>query len=414
MHTLIGPFTQLITLENLSLKGAVAEEDLRIITDGGVLIIDDEIMETGRFSDLYKKARSLNPKVTELEGKRVGLPGFVDSHTHLCFAGSRANDYAMRNAGKSYLDIAKAGGGIWQTVTQTRASDEETLTQNTLKRLEKQLSNGITTTEIKSGYGLNTESELKMLSAIKHADKLSPVRCVPTCLAAHIKPRDFEGSTNAYLENILHELLPTIKQEKLADRVDIFIEDTAFRAEEALIFLRKAKEIGFEITVHADQFTTGGSRVAIACGALSADHLEASTEVEIKALAQSDTVATVLPGASLGLGMPFAPARKLLDAGACLSIASDWNPGSAPMGDLLTQASLLGAYEKLNTAELLAGITFRAAKALGKTRLGRIAEGYKADIIAFEAEDVNEIFYHQGQLKPSSCWIEGKKFILNL
>lgn len=409
MYTLIGPFTQLITLENLPLKGAVAEEDLRIITEGGVLITDDEIMETGRFSDLYKKARSLNAKVTELEGKRVGLPGFVDSHTHLCFAGSRANDYAARNAGKSYLEIAKAGGGIWQTVSQTREAKEVQLAELTLQRLEKQICNGITTTEIKSGYGLNLTDELKMLRVIGEVKKVSPANIVPTCLAAHIKPQDFEGTTSAYLEFVLHELLPTVQKEQLTNRVDIFVEETAFSPEDALSFLNKVKKVGFDITVHADQFTTGGSRVAIACGALSADHLEASTEVEIKALAQSDTVATVLPGASLGLGMPFAPARKLLDAGACLAIASDWNPGSAPMGDLLTQACLLGAYEKLNTAELLAGITFRAAKALGKTRLGRIAKGYKADIIAFETEDVNEIFYHQGQLKPSNCWISGRK-----
>lgn len=413
MHQLVGPFTQLITLENLPLKGALAEENLHIITDGGLLIQNDEVLETGRFSTLYKKARALNAKVTELESKFVGMPGFVDCHTHICFAGSRANDYAMRNAGKSYLDIAKAGGGIWQTVTQTRNTDEDALTQVTLKRLEKQLRNGITTTEIKSGYGLNLDDELKMLRTIAAVKKVSPTNVVPTCLAAHIKPRDFEGTASAYLEFVLHELLLTVQKEQLAYRVDIFVEETAFSPEDAFWFLRKVRSAGFDITVHADQFSTGGSRVAIDCGALSADHLEASTNAEIKALAQSDTIATVLPGASLGLGMPFAPARKLLNAGACLAIASDWNPGSAPMGDLLTQACLLGAYEKLNAAELLAGITFRAAKALGKNYLGRLAKGYKADFIAFETDHFNEIFYHQGQLKPSSCWIGGKKFILN-
>lgn len=409
MHTLIGPFTQLVTLENLPLKGAIPAEDLEIIAEGAVLIYGDEVEETGRFNDLYPKAKSLGANIIELEGKYVGLPGFVDCHTHICYAGSRANDYVARNAGKSYLDIAKAGGGIWQTVHQTREAEEKYLTKLTLQRLEKQMQNGITTTEVKSGYGLNLTSELNILRAIRSAEKLSSARVVPTCLAAHLKPRDFEGTSKAYLEFLIRELLPLIKKGQLTDRVDIFIEETAFSPEEATFFLQKAKQAGFAITVHADQFSVGGSQVAMACGALSADHLEASTDTEIKPLAQSDTVATVLPGASLGLGLPFAPARKLLDAGACLAIASDWNPGSAPMGDLLTQACLLSAYEKLNASELLAGITFRAAKALAKNNLGRLAKGYKADIVAFETEHFNEIFYHQGQLKPSVCWVGGKR-----
>ncbi len=167
--------------------------------------------------------------------------------------------------------------------------------------------------------------------------------------------------------------------------------------------------MGFDITIHADQFTTGGSAVAVKLGAVSADHLEASRDTEIKLLANSDTVAVVLPGASLGLGMQYAPARKLLDAGACLAIASDWNPGSAPMGDLLTQAAILGAAEKLNTAETFAGLTYRAAKALNLNDRGIIAPGMRADMQAYPCSDFREILYHQGKLKPAQVWPADKK-----
>lgn len=408
MQQLIGPFTELITLENLPDKGPIKEGDLKLIKNGAVWIKNGVVLRTGNFNQLFPEAKAAGATINKLETACIGMPGFIDSHTHICFAGSRAQDYADRNSGKSYLEIARAGGGIWQTVLQTREADADTLTQLTLKRLHKQLQNGITTTEIKSGYGLNLADELKILRAIQQAEKLSPVRCIATCLAAHVKPKDFEGTSTDYLNFITTELLPVIKKEKLAERVDIFIEESAFEPDVSKYFLSKAREMGFAITVHADQFTTGGSLVAVESDALSADHLEASTEVEINRLAKSNTVATVLPGASLGLGIPFAPTRKLLDAGCCLAIASDWNPGSAPMGDLLTQASLLGVYEKLSSTELLAGITFRAARALGLHQLGKLQEGYVADIIGFEASGYQEIFYHQGQLKPSFCWIKGE------
>jgi len=199
-------------------------------------------------------------------------------------------------------------------------------------------------------------------------------------------------------------LLPQIRTEQLSQRVDIFVEQSAFGLAESRQFLQKAKALGFDLAVHADQFTAGSSTLAVELGALSADHLEASTEKEIHALAQSDTVAVVLPGASLGLGEPFAPARKLLDAGACVAIASDFNPGSAPMGDLLTQAAILATYQKLNTAEVLAGLTFRAAKALKLREIGRVEVGYTADLQGYACADFREILYQQGRLKPYGVW----------
>ncbi|WP_428328511.1 imidazolonepropionase [Mucilaginibacter sp.] len=398
MKILHGPFTQILPLTGLPLKGALQDDQLQIILQGGILTENGLIIAV----DSFEKLRGENPsaQIKETQGQQVLLPGFVDCHTHICFAGSRAKDYAMRIQGKTYLEIARSGGGIWDSVTQTRAADEALLTQLLIKRAERHLAEGVTTIEVKSGYGLSVEQELKQLRAIKVAATQINVSLVATCLAAHMVPKDFNGSQTEYLQYILTDLLPIIKKENLANRVDIFIEENAFNGDNALVYLNKAKQFGFDITVHADQFTTSGSHVAVNVGAVSADHLEASGDAEIKLLAGSNTVAVTLPGASLGLGMPYAPARKLLDAGACLAIASDWNPGSAPMGDLLMQAAIMSAAEKLNTAEVFAGLTFRAAKALNLTDRGILAAGMRADMQAYPCTDYREILYQQGKLKP--------------
>ncbi|MBA5629014.1 imidazolonepropionase [Moheibacter lacus] len=402
---LIGPFSQIITLAGIPLKGAVKDEQLEIISNAGILVENGIIQKLGEFQSL----RNDFPKaeLEEIKGENVLLPGFVDSHTHICFGGNRSRDFAMRLNGKTYLEIAESGGGIWSTVTNTRNESKENLIQSTTKNVNHALQNGTTTIEIKSGYGLSVESELKMLEAIQFVKSTSEADIIPTFLGAHMKPRDFEGSNSEYLELLVNEVFPVLKEKKLANRIDIFTEKSAFSVEESRFYLQKAKESGFEITIHADQFTPGGSLLAVEFAALSADHLEFSSEKEIQALANSDVVATALPGASIGLGMQYTPARKLLDAGACLSIASDWNPGSAPMGDLLTQASILATFEKLSMAEVLSGITFRAAKALNFSDRGTLEIGKKADLVAFPTNDFRDIIYLQGQLKPNSVWKNG-------
>jgi imidazolonepropionase len=393
---LIGPFTQLVSMRSLPEKGPLSDNQLHIIKDAGILINHGSIQECGSFLKMRKQATD----VYELDGAVVALPGMIDPHTHICFAGSRAGDYALRLAGKDYLEIARAGGGIWQTVQSTRQAPPDELAGLTLRRADILLNRGCTTVEVKSGYGLSLLEELKILRAIKAAAQQTPIDVVSSCLAAHVVPHDFIGSSKEYLKFVVQDLLPTVRSEKLASRVDIFVEHGAFGKEEALHFLHEAKAMGFGLTVHGDQFHVGGSAVAINARALSVDHLEASTDVEIQALAKSDVVATVLPGASIGLGVPFAPARKLLDAGNCLAIGSDWNPGSAPMGDLLLQAALLGASENLTNAETLAGITCRAAKALNLHDRGVLESKKIADIIAFPCDDYREIIYNQGKLTP--------------
>lgn len=404
---LIGPFRQVVTLANLPLRGKLFDEQLEIIADGGILIDNDKIRQVGNFDIL--KSQNQDIETGMVEGEQIVLPAFVDAHTHICFGGNRANDFAMRNAGKTYLEIAESGGGIWSSVQHTRQAPEEELLKTLLERIDFLISLGITTIEVKSGYGLDIENELKMLRTIKKAQEQTKATLVPTCLSAHLKPRDFEGSNEEYLNYILTEILPKVKEENLAGRVDIFIEKSAFQPEESREFLLKTKKLGFEITVHADQFTPGSSRIAVEVEAKSADHLEATIEEDIDFLAKSDTVATALPGASLGLGEKFTPARKLLDAGAILAIASDWNPGSAPMGNLITQASVLATFEKLTTAEVLAGITFRSAFGLGLEDRGKLQEGMKADFVTFKTDNFQNILYQQGSLKAENTYIDGIK-----
>ncbi|WP_332021448.1 imidazolonepropionase [Kaistella sp.] len=402
-----GPFKQIVTLANLPLRGKLADEQLEIIENGGILSENGKIVDFGNFNGL--KTAYPTAEIENIVGTQVALPAFTDAHTHICFGGNRANDFAMRNAGKTYLEIAESGGGIWSSVQHTRAASEDELLKTTLERINFLISLGITTIEIKSGYGLDVENELKMLRVIKKAQNFTKATLVPTCLSAHLKPRDFEGDNVQYLQYILNEILPKVKEEKLAKRVDIFIEKSAFQPEESRNFLMKAKEMGFEITVHADQFTPGSSRIAVEVGAKSADHLEATADEDIDFIASSETVAVALPGASLGLGEKFSPARKILDKNGILAIASDWNPGSAPMGNLITQASILATFEKLSTAEVLAGITFRSAFALGLEDRGKLEKGKKADFVTFKTDNFQNILYQQGSLNAANVFIDGEK-----
>jgi imidazolonepropionase len=405
---LTGPFKQLITFDKLPVKGPITDNDPEIINDAGILSENGIIIKTGDFNTLKKEQGNSNYELEQIEKDMVALPGLIDCHTHICYAGSRENDYAKRVSGISYLEIAKQGGGIWDTVTKTRAAGMQELQENTMKRANKLLMQGITTAEVKSGYCLNVEGELKMLRAINQANIETVVDLVPTCLAAHMPPKDFNGSPAEYLEMIVNELLPVIRKERLCNRVDIYIEEGAFSLADAEVYLEKAKEQGFDIVIHADQFSAGGSKLAVKYGAISADHLEVSSGGEIKILAQSNVIPVILPGASIGLGANFAPARRMLDAGTSLAISTDWNPGSAPMGDLLVQSAIIGAFEKLTISETLAGITFRAAAALNLHDRGILAQGNKADMTAFECKDHREILYYQGALKPSKIWKNGQ------
>lgn len=387
---------------NLPERGAVSDNSLEIIDDGGVVIEDGKIIEVGDFLSLSKN----DLDVREITYPCVLLPGFIDSHTHVCHYGNRSDEYAKRNSGISYQQILEEGGGIHNTMNSTSNSTDEQLTDDTLNRLKRHFQEGVLTCEVKSGYAPNLEDEVRMLRIINEIDSSNDIDLIPTCLAAHVTPKKYESSKK-YLDSIVSDLLPIIKEENLSNRVDIFIEEKAFSITEASNFLEKIKS-DFYITAHANQFTSGGLKVGVDNGAVSVDHLEVITDQEIDYLSKSDTTGVVLPGCSLGLGIPFAPARKLLDYNCKVSIASDWNPGSAPMGDLLMQASLLGSTEKLSNSEVLAGITCRAANALSLEDRGSLENGKIADMIGFKTNDFRDILYNQGKLKPSFICKRGK------
>lgn len=403
MSKLIGPFKQLLTMAGLATAGPIPDDALQIQEDAGILVEDGKILAIGPFEELRKQA----DEVEEIEEPTVALPGLIDCHTHICYGGNRAADFARRLQGMGYQEIAAAGGGILDTVRQTRAASEESLVASMRGRLRRLEALGVTTCEVKSGYGLSVDDELKMLRAITRAAEQERIDVIPTCLAAHTVPPEAE-SAEAYLSQMSKRLLPEVEAQGLAQRVDIFIEEGAFSVELARPYLCRAKELGFKLTIHADQFSLGGSALAAELGALSADHLEQSGDAELAELKAAGVIPVVLPGASIGLGMSFSPARRMLDAGLPVAIASDWNPGSAPMGNLLAQAAILAAAEKLSTAETLAGITLRAAAALDLPDRGKIASGLRADLSLFPTDDYRAILYHQGELRPQMSCIAGE------
>ena len=419
--TLIGPFSQALTLRGLPRAGALSDQQLEVIHQAGVVISGSSIVAVGPWDDLLTRYSDVEIQRIEKLCEERGLstnrgftltPGLVDAHTHLCFAGSRARDYTDRLNGVSYEEITARGGGIRETMTHTREADINDLCHENGARLDEHLKRGVTTVEVKSGYGLSVAEELKQLRAIKQMGERRSQRLISTCLAAHVLPPEYGGvrqtGIKSYLNDIATKLLPQIRAEALTRRVDAFIEPSAFPVELARPYLEQARAMGFELTVHADQFQRGGAQLAAELGAQSADHLEASIEEDLIALHTAGVSAVALPGASLGLGIPFTPARRALDLGLSLVIASDWNPGSAPMGHLLLQASVLGASERLCGAEIWAGMTSRAAIALGLERVGELNVNWSADLLAFPVEDYREILYHQGMIHPTCVWARGR------
>ena len=299
----------------------------------------------------------------------------------------------------SYQQILSEGGGIHNTMTATENASDEELERVTVSRLDRHFNEGVLTCEIKSGYGPDLDQEVRLLNIINKINKNHAMGIIPTCLAAHVTPKIYNSSSE-YLNKIIEELIPVLEKKKLTNRIDVFIEEKAFSVSESSDYLSQLKN-KFDITVHANQFSSGGVKVGVDCGAKSVDHLEVIDDNEIRYLSNSNTSAVVLPGCSLGLGIPFAPARKLLDNNCKLSIATDWNPGSAPMGDLLQQSSLLGSIEKLSSAEVFSAITYRSADALGLNERGKIEKDKLADFIGFKTDDYRDILYNQGKLKPS-------------
>jgi imidazolonepropionase len=357
-----------------------------VLEDAFVLCDGRRISAVGRMRDLGP----LEGEVEELDARGlVAVPGLVDCHTHACFAGDRVEEFALRARGATYEELHAAGGGILSTVRATRAAGEQALQNAVARHKGWMLGQGTTTFEAKSGYGLDRETELASLRAIRSSGG------IPTWLGAHAVPPEFDDA-ESYVDFALREVLPAARG--LAEAADVFVERGAFGAATAGRYLAACKEAGLALRLHGDQFTEAGAvPLAIALGARSVDHLEATGPDGVRALAGSDVAAVVLPASALFLGRPQAPARELVDAGAIVALATDFNPGSAFCESLPLVASLAATQLRMALEEILGALTVNAAHVLGRAdRLGRLAPGFDADVVLLDAPDWRYLAYHLG------------------
>lgn len=391
--------------------------DVGIIERGAVAILDGKIAAVGTTDEILAKFTAAH--TLDAEGKVV-CPGFVDPHTHIVYAGDRLNEFELKIKGADYLDILAAGGGIISTVRQTREASVEQLVEPALKRLDKMLACGTTTCEIKTGYGLDTDTELKMLRVIEELDKRHSVDIVPTFLAAHAVPPEFKENADAYVELICSEMLPRAwhwyKESHYSAKatpffIDAFCEKNAFSLAQTRRVIHAARAIGFQVKVHVDQFTNlGGSMFAIGNGAASVDHLDAISDDEIKLLSASDTVGVVIPTENFNAGKTlFAPARKLIDAGCAVAISTDYNPGSAPCPSMPMAMAIACRYQKLLPSEVINAATINAACAIGQgDRVGSIEPGKNADLVLLDSTDYRLAAYEFGGNLVSSVIKNGQ------
>lgn len=331
----------------------------------------------------------------DAEGRLV-VPGLIDCHTHLAFAGWRADEIEARMRGRTYQEIAAAGGGIARTVTATRSEGTDTLLALCARRLNQMAQLGVTTVEAKSGYGLNVETEIRLLEIYETLRQRQPVRLVSTLLAAHVVPPEYADRRGHYLEMVCRDLIPEVARRRLARFCDVFVEETAFTRHEASAVLRRAREHGLGAKLHVDQLTDGGgAALAAELHAVSADHLECVSPDGIARLASAGTTAVTLPLAALYLSRPAAPAHRLIAAGVPVAVATDFNPGTAPTSHLPLAMLLAATMQRMTPAEVLKGVTIYAARAIGEAAaIGSLEPGKRADFAIIDAPDVNHWIYH--------------------
>jgi imidazolonepropionase len=396
---------QLVTCASAEKPKRRAEmRDVGMIDNGAVAIVERKFAAVGRSTEILRNYQS--DHVLDVGGKVV-CPGFVDPHTHIVYAGDRLDEFEQKIAGSDYLEILAKGGGIISTVKKTREATVADLIQNGRKHLDRMLACGTTTCEIKTGYGLDTDTELKMLAAIAELDKPHPISIVPTFLAAHAVPPEFRANANGYVDLICNTMLPAawkwFVESPFHGRVpffaDVFCEKNAFDLEQTRKVLETARSFGFKLKIHADEFTNlGGSRLAIQMGATSIDHLDMISDDEIVLLAKSRTIGVVTPTVNFNLGSSsFADARKLIDDGCAIALSTDYNPGSAPCPSQAMTMAIACRYQKLTPAEALNGATINAACAIGVEKTtGSIEVGKQADLLVLDTHDYRAIAYEFG------------------
>jgi imidazolonepropionase len=402
---LIKTAGQLVTCASpAGAKRGAEMANVGVIDGGAVAVLDGRIAAVGNAADIE---REHSASQTIDAGNDVVCPGFVDPHTHIVFAGDRLDEFELKIKGADYLDILAAGGGILSTVRNTRAASVDQLVEASRVRLDKMLECGTTTAEIKTGYGLDLETELKMLLAIERLDREHPIDIIPTFLAAHAVPPEFKGNSAGYVELICDEMLPAAWEwyenshffKSTPFFIDVFTEKNAFDLEESRRILSHAGELGYSIKAHVDEFTNlGGSRLAVEMGATSIDHLDAISDDEIELLAESNTVGIVTPTVNFNFGSShFADARKLIDHGCSIAVSTDYNPGSAPCPSQPLAMAIACRYQKLLPAEAMNAVTINAAYAAGVgDRAGSIEVGKSADLLVLATSDYRESAYEFG------------------
>ncbi|SRR6056297_3644102 len=391
-------------LTNATIATFSASGPYGLISDGAVLIENGRIAWVGQGADA-----PASPVARDLEGRLV-TPALIDCHTHLVHGGNRAREFEMRLQGASYQDIARAGGGIVSTVAATRKADHDELLADALRRVDALMAEGVGTVEIKSGYGLDLETELRMLRVARAIGRARPVRVVTSFLGAHAVPPEYKDRPDAYLDQVCLPALRAAHAEGLVDAVDGFCEGIAFSAPQMARVFDVAADLGLPVKLHAEQLSHGGgTALAARYGALSADHVEYATASDAIALARAGSVAVLLPGAFYTLGETQMPPVAAFRAhGVPMALATDANPGSSPMTSLLLAANMGCTLFRLTPEEALQGITANAAKALGLADAGRIAPGLRADLAVWDVEHPAELAYRIGFNPLFERWFDGK------
>lgn len=377
-----------------NVKRGKEQNEIKSITEHSIFV------EDGLIKDIIPN-QSINKitadEIINVKDKLV-LPGLVECHTHAAFAGSRANDFLMRLRGASYEQISEKGGGIISTVDAVRKSSYEELINMLQPKIDYFISQGITTLEIKSGYGLSYYDEIKLLQVINHFKKLYKIDIIPTFLGAHTYPSEYKNDHKGFLKLITDELLPYVIKNNLAEYVDVFCEKFAFNTEETELIFSKAKKLKYKIRLHTDQFNSiGGIDIALKYKALSVDHLEVVNDEDIYKLSKSDTVAVLLPGVSFFLNSNYAPARKLIDNNVIVALSTDFNPGSSNIPNLHLIMSIAALNMKMTAEEIISAVTINSAKALDmQNKIGSIEINKQADFAVFNVKDYSEIIYNIG------------------
>ena len=370
-------------------------KQMTCISDAAVYVENGIIRKVGKTEEILPKVDRESCTVIDGRGK-CAVPGFVDSHTHFIFGGYRPEEFIRRLEGAGYLEIMKMGGGIQSTVDATRTESEEELYQTGKERLKNMLAQGVTTVEGKSGYGLDKECELKQLRVIRKLKEDQPVDVVPTYLGGHAVPREYQKDADAYITMMIEQVLPEVKKENLAEYCDVFCEDSVFTVEQSECLLKAAAKMGYKLKIHAEEIvSTNAASLAARLHASSADHLLMISDSEIQEMAKSSTVATLLPATAFCLDKPYAPARKLIDSGCAVALASDFNPGSCFADSIPLLFALAVIHMKMSVEEALCALTLNGAAALDRAEVtGSIEEGKQADINLLKYPDYRYLVYH--------------------